>query len=70
MDVAPFALALLGVAVPVLALFSGAAWFAGRGVRRLRLATPDGRILAEIVLSASPRPGARPENPVRAAFRP
>jgi hypothetical protein len=70
MDPASFAPALLGVALPVLAVFSLAAWLAGRGVRRVRLASRDGRILAQIVLSASPGPIARPENPARTAFRP
>ena len=70
MDPAAFALALLGLAVPVLAVCSGAAWLAGRGVRCVRLVSRDGRILAQVVLAASPRPAPRPGNSVQAAFRP
>jgi hypothetical protein len=70
MDLLPFAQVLLAVSVPVLAIVAGAAWLAGRGVGRIRIATRDGRILAELVIGGAPRPGAGAENPVPQAFRP
>jgi hypothetical protein len=66
----PFAQVLLAVSVPVLAIFAGAVWLAGRGVGRIRIATRDGCILAELVIGGPPRPGTRAENPGPHAFRP
>jgi hypothetical protein len=70
MDLSPFVPALLAVSVPVLVIFTGAAWLAGRGVERVRIATRDGCILAELVLGGSSRPGTGAEKPGPQAFRP
>lgn len=70
MDLTPFVLTLLAVAVPMLALLGSAAWLAGRGVERIRFASRDGRILAELVLAAPSRPARGTENPAWPAFRP
>ncbi len=70
MDLSPFVYTLLAVALPVLAIFSAAAWLAGRGVGRVRFATRDGRILAELVIAPATPPAARAENPGPKAFRP
>jgi hypothetical protein len=70
MDLSPFVFALLAVSVPVLVIFTGAAWLAGRGVGRVRIATRDGRILAELVIGGASSPGAGAENPGPQAFRP
>jgi uncharacterized membrane protein (DUF441 family) len=70
MDLSPFVYTLLAVTVPVLALLVAAAWLAGRGVGRVRFATRDGRILAELVIGPAPRPAPDAENPGPGAFRP
>jgi hypothetical protein len=70
MDLSPFVLALLAVSTPVLVIFTGAAWLAGRGVGRVRIATRDGRILAELVIGAASSPRAGAENPGPDALRP
>ncbi len=70
MDLTPFVLALLAAALPALALLGSAAWLAGRGVERVRIATRDGRILAELVLATPLRPARGAENPAWPAFRP
>lgn len=70
MDLTPFVLTLLAAALPVLALLGSAAWLARRGVERVRFASRDGRILAELVLSTAPRRARGAENPAWPAFRP
>ena len=70
MDLTPFVLTLLAVATPILAFLAGAAWLAGRGVERVRLASRDGRIFAELVLAAPSHAAPDAETPASPAFRP
>jgi len=70
MDLTPFVVTLLAAALPVLGLLGSAAWLAGSGVERVRIASRDGRILAELVLAAPSRPARGTENPAWPAFRP
>jgi len=70
MDLSSFVFTLLAVASPILAVLVGATWLAGSGVDRIRLASPDGRILLELVLAAPARAARDAENPVPPAFRP
>ncbi len=53
MDLSPFALTLLAVAVPIVALLLAAAWLGHRGVGRVRVVDRSGRVLAELVLGRS-----------------
>lgn len=70
MDFTPFVLTLLAAAVPMLALLGSAAWLAGRGVERVRIASRDGRILAELVLATPSGRLRDAEKPAWPAFRP
>ncbi len=70
MDLSGFVVALLAVGLPLVAILVAAAWLAGRGVQRIRIATRDGRLLAELVLAPPGPPAARAEKPAPAAFRP
>lgn len=57
MDLSPFAIALVAVALPVVGLLALAAWLADRGVGRVRLVDRKGRILAEVVVGQDRRAG-------------
>lgn len=70
MDIPAFVTALLAVSLPLVAILAAAAWLAGRGVRRVRIATRDGRLLAELVLAPPRRAAGNAENPAPPAFRP
>ena len=51
MDLMPFAVTLLVVALPVVGLLAVAAWLVERGVGRVRVVDRSGRALAEVVLA-------------------
>ncbi len=50
MDLSPFAITLVLVALPVVGVLALAAWLAERGIDRVRLVDRRGRTLAEVVL--------------------
>ncbi len=50
MDMSPFALTLLAVAIPIVAVLLAAAWFGYRGSGRVRLVDRTGRVIAQVVL--------------------
>jgi hypothetical protein len=54
MDLSPFAITLLVVALPLVGLLIVVAWLVARGVGRVRIVDEQGRTLAEVVLGRRP----------------
>jgi hypothetical protein len=54
MDLSPFAVTLVLVALPVVGVLALAAWLAEYGVGRIRIVDRAGKTLAEVVVGRKP----------------